>query len=89
MSRELEDIYRHIDQNLDEHVVRVQEWIRQPSVSNTGEGIRECAEMTRGYFEELGCQKSEVVDVGVTDVLRLIELLNHPDAYRAALNERK
>ena len=67
MSRELEDIYRHIDQNLDEHVVRVQEWIRQPSVSNTGEGIRECAEMTRGYFEELGCQKSEVVDVGVTD----------------------
>lgn len=27
--------------------------------------------------------------VGVTDVLRLIELLNHPDAYRAALTERK
>ena len=27
--------------------------------------------------------------VGVTDVLRLIELLNHPDAYRTAVTERK
>ena len=32
-----------------------------------------------------GCRSA----VGVTDVLRLIELLNRPDAYRAALTERK
>lgn len=62
---ELEGIYNYIDGHLDKHIARIQEWIRQPSISNTGEGIPECAELTKRYFEELGC-KARVVDVGVT-----------------------
>jgi acetylornithine deacetylase/succinyl-diaminopimelate desuccinylase-like protein len=51
---------------MDEHVERLRSWIRQPSVSNTGEGIAECAELTRRYFEELGCQHTEIVDPGLS-----------------------
>jgi len=63
----LETIYKHIDDNFDYHVAKVQEWIRQPSVSNTGEGISDCAELTRSYFEQLGCQHTEIANVGVTE----------------------
>ncbi|MBM3926604.1 MAG: M20/M25/M40 family metallo-hydrolase [SAR202 cluster bacterium] len=67
-SKELQQIYKHIDDHQPEHVQRLRDWIKQPSVSNTGEGIPECAEMTRRYFQDIvGCQKTEVVDVGVTE----------------------
>ena len=67
VSQELQKIYAHIDENVEEHVAKLQEWIRQPSVSNTGEGIWDCAELTRRYFEEIGCQRTEIVDVGTTE----------------------
>jgi acetylornithine deacetylase/succinyl-diaminopimelate desuccinylase-like protein len=66
-SDELKKVYAHIDANIDEHVVKLQKWIRQPSISNSGEGIAESAEMVKGFFEELGCQESRVYDVGVTE----------------------
>jgi acetylornithine deacetylase/succinyl-diaminopimelate desuccinylase-like protein len=67
-SKQLEQIYKHIDDSQPEHIERLRDWIKQPSVSNTGEGIPECAEMTRRYFQDIvGCQKTEVVDVGVTE----------------------
>ncbi|WP_046902752.1 M20/M25/M40 family metallo-hydrolase [Croceibacterium atlanticum] len=59
-------IYDYIDEHIDEHVVNLQRWIQQPSISNTGEGIQESAEMVKGFFDQLGCQKSEVYDVGET-----------------------
>lgn len=63
---ELELVYDHIDAHLDEHIAKIQESIRQPSISHTGEGIRECAELFVGYFRELGCEEARVVDVGAT-----------------------
>ena len=53
-SEELKKIYAHIDEHIDEHVVNLQKWIQQPSISNSGEGIPESAEMVKGFFEELG-----------------------------------
>src|SRR5690606_38856115 len=53
-SPELREVFDHIDANIDEHVRTFQQWIRQPSVSNTGEGIQESAELVRGYFDQLG-----------------------------------
>jgi acetylornithine deacetylase/succinyl-diaminopimelate desuccinylase-like protein len=61
---ERQAIFDYIDGHLNEHVERLRTWIRQPSVSNTGEGLAECAELTRRFFEELGCQNTEVVDPG-------------------------
>src|SRR5215469_5152292 len=66
-SEELKKVYAHIDEHFDEHVERLQKWIRQPSISNSGEGIQETAEMVKGFFDELGCQQSKVYDTGVTE----------------------
>src|ERR1700726_3840355 len=66
-SDELKRVYANIDEHLDEHVERLQKWIRQPSISNSGEGIQESAEMVKGFFDELGCQQSKVYDTGVTE----------------------
>ncbi len=66
-SEELKKVYSYIDDHFDEHVDRLQKWIRQPSISNSGEGIPESAEMVKGFFDELGCQQSRVYDTGVTE----------------------
>src|SRR2546425_8947065 len=66
-SDELKKVYTYIDQHIDEHVENLQKWIRQPSISNSGEGIPESAEMVKGFFDQLGCQESRVYDVGVTE----------------------
>jgi len=66
-SEELRAVFDHIDTNIDEHVVNLQKWIQQPSISNTGEGIQESAEMVKGFFDQLGCQETSVNDVGITE----------------------
>ena len=66
-SDELKQIYAYIDELLDEHVMNLQRWIQQPSISNTGEGIPESADMVKGFFDQLGCQKTQVYDVGITE----------------------
>jgi acetylornithine deacetylase/succinyl-diaminopimelate desuccinylase-like protein len=64
VNADLPKIFDHIDKNIDQHVVNLQKWIQQPTVSNTGEGIQESAEMVKGFFDELGCQKTQVFDPG-------------------------
>ncbi|MDO6413226.1 M20/M25/M40 family metallo-hydrolase [Sphingomonas sp. BIUV-7] len=63
---DLPKVFDYIDKNIDEHVVNLQKWIQQPSISNTGEGIQENAEMVKGFLDQLGCQKTQVFDVGKT-----------------------
>jgi acetylornithine deacetylase/succinyl-diaminopimelate desuccinylase-like protein len=64
---ELVEIFDYIDEHIDEHVMNLQRWIQQPSISNTGEGIQESAYMVKGFFDELGCQNTNVYDVGLTE----------------------
>ena len=64
---ELKKVFDHIDQNLDQHVLNLQKWIQQPSISNSGEGIPESAQMVKGFFEQLGCQESKVYEVPMTE----------------------
>jgi acetylornithine deacetylase/succinyl-diaminopimelate desuccinylase-like protein len=66
-SEELKKVYSYIDDHVDEHVENLQKWIKQPSISNTGEGIQESAEMVKGFFDQLGCQESKVYDVGTAE----------------------
>ena len=58
--------FAYIDEHIDEHVENLQKWIAQPSISNSGEGIPESAEMVKGFFDKLGCQETRIFDVGVT-----------------------
>ena len=64
---DVKKVFDYIDAHIDEDVITFQKWIQQPSISNTGEGIQESAQMVKGFFDELGCQRSEVFDVGVTE----------------------
>jgi len=66
-SADLKKVFSYIDKNIDQHVVNLQKWIQQPSISNTGEGIQESAEMVKGFFDQLGCQQTKVYDVGTTE----------------------
>ena len=67
LSPEVRKAFEYIDANIDEHVENLQEWVRQPSISNSAEGIPESAEMVRGFYEELGCQTARVYDTGITE----------------------
>ncbi len=64
---EVQQVFAYIDEHIDEHVDHLQKWIRQPSISNSGEGIPESAEMVKGFFDELGCQQTQIFDPGVTE----------------------
>jgi len=64
---DLPKIFNYIDAHIDEHVRNLQKWIQQPSVSNTGEGIQESAQMVKGYFDQLGCQSTKVYDPGIAE----------------------
>jgi acetylornithine deacetylase/succinyl-diaminopimelate desuccinylase-like protein len=64
---ELQKTFTYIDQHIDEHAENIQKWIKQPSISNSGEGIPESAEMVKGFFEKLGCQTARVYDTGTTE----------------------
>jgi len=66
-SEELKKVFNYIDENIDEHVMNLQKWVQQPSVSNTGEGMQESAEMVKGFFDQLGCQQTEIYDPGITE----------------------
>jgi acetylornithine deacetylase/succinyl-diaminopimelate desuccinylase-like protein len=64
---ELLKVFDYIDAHIDEHVENLQKWVQQPSISNSGEGIPESAEMVKGFFDKLGCQTTRVYDVGLTE----------------------
>ena len=64
---ELKKVFDYIDAHTDEDAQNLQKWIQQPSISNSGEGIPESAEMVKGFFDKLGCQTTRVYDVGITE----------------------
>jgi acetylornithine deacetylase/succinyl-diaminopimelate desuccinylase-like protein len=64
---DLQKVFTYIDDNIDAHAENIVNWIKQPSISNSGEGIPESAEMVKGFYEKLGCQVARVYDVGITE----------------------
>ncbi len=64
---DLAKVFKYIDAHIDQHVQNLQKWIQQPSISNTGEGIQESAQMVKGYFDQLGCQQTKVYDPGIAE----------------------
>jgi len=50
----LEKIYRYVDEHTIEFIKDLRSYLKQPSISAIGEGIKECAEMTSGFLKELG-----------------------------------
>ena len=54
-------VFDYIREHRDEHVAWLQEFVRQPSVSATGEGMAEAVEQVASYLRDLGCAEVEIV----------------------------
>jgi len=65
-----EKVFDYIDKHYDDHLKKLQEFVRQPSISAEDRGIRECAELVKKYLTDLGCKDS-----------RLVETSGHPVVY--------
>lgn len=59
---DLQAIHRHIERHEQAHIARIQEFLRQPSISAENRGIRECALLLNSYYEALGCREAEIVE---------------------------
>jgi len=60
---DLRAIYDYIDTHQAEHVAKLQEFLRQPSVSaGEADDMRSCAELLRSYYAKLGCAEAEIVE---------------------------
>lgn len=51
-----ESVYRALDARFPQALASAQRLLRQPSVSATGEGVRDCAEMVRRMMADIGCK---------------------------------
>jgi acetylornithine deacetylase/succinyl-diaminopimelate desuccinylase-like protein len=56
-----QDIYDHIDQHFDEHLQKIQAFLRQPSVSAQNLGIQETARLVVEMLKELGSRDAALV----------------------------
>ena len=57
-------VFARIDERLEADILRLQAFVRQPSISAENHGIRECAALIREYLEALGCNPAEIVETG-------------------------
>ena len=57
---QIEKVYKHIDDNIDDHIESLRRLLMQPSVSQTGEGMAKCAELLKGWLGDLGCGRVEL-----------------------------
>jgi len=55
-------VFHYIDRHYNEHLNKLQELIRQPSISAEDREVRECAELIKRYFENLGCKNPQLVE---------------------------
>ncbi len=67
---ERQKVFDYIDKHYEDHVKKLQEFVRQPSISAENRGVRECAELIKKYLTDLGCKDA-----------RLVETSGHPVVY--------
>ncbi len=64
-----EKVFKYIEDNFEEHLGRLQELVRQPSISAENLGIRECATLVRDYLNCLGCKDARLVETSGNPVV--------------------
>ncbi len=68
------EVYRAIEERFPEGLEKTRQLLRQPSVSATGEGIAECAEIVRAHLAELGCKTETYARGGHPLVLGFLDV---------------
>jgi len=51
----------YLHEHRDEHIARIQEYLRQPSVASANLGVTEGAELLAEHYRRLGCQEVELI----------------------------
>ncbi len=59
---EYDKIFAYMDEHFDERLEKLRAYLRVPAISPKNEGVRESAEMTLGYIEELGAEDARLVE---------------------------
>jgi len=60
----IDKVSKHIDSHLNEHIRKLRDFLRQPSVSAEAYGVRECAEILKGHLADLGCKDARLIETG-------------------------
>ena len=76
---ELQTVYRYIDDHADAMIADLQRIVRQPSISSTGVGVRECAELLVEMMTDLGIDARVIETAGLPVVFGQIDEAG-PDA---------
>lgn len=79
----LAPVHHQIDTHLDEHIALLQDFVRQPSVSVDGTGVRECSELVAEHYRNLGCQEVEVIE---TDAFPIVWAFYDAGASKTLVN---
>ena len=56
-----DEVYRHVDASVTEHLAHLQRWVRQPSVSAQNRGISDMANLVAGDLRALGFKEVTLV----------------------------
>jgi len=64
-----EKVFNYIDKHYEDHVKKLQEFVRQPSISAENRGVRECAELLKSYLKNLGCKDAKLVETSGNPVV--------------------
>ncbi len=57
-----EKVFNYIDKHYENHLSKLQEIVKQPSISAESRGVRECAELVKNYLKDLGCKSQRLVE---------------------------
>jgi acetylornithine deacetylase/succinyl-diaminopimelate desuccinylase-like protein len=90
---DLQNVYRYIDDHADSMIADLQRIVRQPSISSTGAGVRECAELLVEMMTDLGIDARVMETAGLPVVFgqineagpdaRTLVIYNHYDVQPA------
>jgi len=56
----LKEVFDYIDQHRDEYLALLQKFVRQPSIANSGEGMKEMADLLQSTLKEMGVESERV-----------------------------
>lgn len=57
-----EKVFDYIDQHYNKHLSKLQELVRQASISAENRGVQQCAELIKRYLKDLGCKNPQLVE---------------------------
>ena len=52
---QIDRVHKYIEDNIEKHIENLRKLLMQPSVSQTGEGMAETAELLKDWLNKLGC----------------------------------